>query len=35
MIDPPDETTMILHQLESGEFITGQNMIVDGGLLMR
>lgn len=32
---PEDIASMILYLVESGRYITGQNMIVDGGLLMR
>ena len=35
MGDPADVASMILYLVESGKYITGQNMIVDGGLLMR
>ncbi|MBA4319240.1 MAG: short-chain dehydrogenase, partial [Flavobacterium sp.] len=32
---PADVASMILYLVENGNYITGQNMIVDGGLLMR
>ncbi len=35
MGDPADVASMTLYLVESGKYITGQNMIVDGGLLMR
>ena len=35
MGEPEDIASMILYLVESGSYITGQNMIVDGGLLMR
>lgn len=35
MGEPEDVASMILYLVESGQYITGQNMIVDGGLLMR
>jgi 3-oxoacyl-[acyl-carrier protein] reductase len=35
MGEPADVASMILYLVESGKYITGQNMIVDGGLLMR
>ena len=35
MGEPEDVASMILYLVESGKYITGQNMIVDGGLLMR
>lgn len=35
MGEPSDVASMILYLVESGHYITGQNMIVDGGLLMR
>lgn len=35
MGEPTDVASMILYLVESGTYITGQNMIVDGGLMMR
>jgi 3-oxoacyl-[acyl-carrier protein] reductase len=35
MGEPDDIASMIMVLVESGTYITGQNMIVDGGLLMR
>lgn len=35
MGEPEDVASMILYLVESGKYITGQNMIVDGGLMMR
>jgi len=35
MGEPSDVASMIMYLVESGNYITGQNMIVDGGLLMR
>jgi NAD(P)-dependent dehydrogenase (short-subunit alcohol dehydrogenase family) len=35
MGEPEDIASMIMYLVESGNYITGQNMIVDGGLLMR
>jgi acetoacetyl-CoA reductase/3-oxoacyl-[acyl-carrier protein] reductase len=35
MGEPEEIASMILYLVESGQYITGQNMIVDGGLLMR
>lgn len=35
MGEPADVASMIMYLVESGQYITGQNMIVDGGLLMR
>ncbi|MHB8088521.1 MAG: SDR family NAD(P)-dependent oxidoreductase [Anaerolineaceae bacterium] len=35
MGNPADVASMIMYLVESGQYITGQNMIVDGGLMMR
>lgn len=35
MGEPEDIASMIMYLVEGGPYITGQNMIVDGGLLMR